>query len=240
MCQSLRAMWEVVACGGSTIMQSERSCSMTHARYLPLFAAAMIAGCSSVYYGTLETFGVHKRDVLVDRVEDARDDQEEAKEDFRSALEKFAEVVNVQGGDLEAKYKQLNAEYERCESAASRVRNRIESIEDVAEALFDEWEAELEQYSSRELRSASERQLDDTRDRYRQLIGAMKRAEAKMEPVLVAFHDRVLFLKHNLNAQAIASLQGEVVSLEQDVARLIADMEASIAEANAFIDSMSG
>jgi chromosome segregation ATPase len=193
-----------------------------------------------MYYSTLETFGVHKRDVLVDRVEDARDDQEEAKEDFRSALEKFAEVVNVQGGDLETKYKQLNAEYERCQSGAQRVSNRIESVEDVAEALFEEWEAELAQYTSSDLRAASERQLDDTRDRYRQLIGAMKRAESKMQPVLAAFHDRVLFLKHNLNAQAIASLQGEVVSLEQDVAQLISDMEASIAEANAFIDSMSG
>jgi ElaB/YqjD/DUF883 family membrane-anchored ribosome-binding protein len=146
----------------------------------------------------------------------------------------------VQGGDLETKYKQLNAEYERCQSGAQRVSNRIESVEDVAEALFEEWEAELAQYTSSDLRAASERQLDDTRDRYRQLIGAMKRAESKMQPVLAAFHDRVLFLKHNLNAQAIASLQGEVVSLEQDVAQLISDMEASIAEANAFIDSMSG
>jgi len=213
---------------------------MNQVRYIPLIAAVMLVGCSSMYYSTLETFGVHKRDVLVDRVEEARDDQEEAKEDFRTALEKFAEVVNVQGGDLEAKYKELNNEYERCERGAQRVSNRIESIEDVAEALFAEWETELTQYTSSDLRAASERQLDDTRDRYRQLIGAMKRAESKMKPVLAAFHDRVLFLKHNLNAQAIASLQGEVVSLEQDVAQLIRDMEASIAEANAFIDSMSG
>jgi hypothetical protein len=66
----------------------------------------------------------------------------------------------------------------------------------------------------------------------------MKRAERKIDPVLNAFRDQVLYLKHNLNAQAIASLQSELVSIESDVARLIQEMDASIREANSFIASM--
>ena len=66
----------------------------------------------------------------------------------------------------------------------------------------------------------------------------MKRAERKIDPVLSAFQDQVLYLKHNLNAQAIASLQSELASIEIDVARLIKEMEASIKEADSFIRTM--
>ena len=109
----------------------------------------------------------------------------------------------------------------------------------MAEALFDEWEVELDQYTSAPLRRSSERRLQETRAQYKQLIQAMKRAEAKMAPVLAAFHDQVLFLKHNLNAQAIASLKGNLASIESDIAVLIREMEASIREANRFIDAMN-
>ena len=118
------------------------------------------------------------------------------------------------------------------------VSSRIESIEEVSADLFKEWEAELDQYSNPDLRRSSERQLEQTQDRYGDLITAMKKAESKMEPVLASFRDHVLFLKHNLNAQAIASLQGEVATIEQDTAALIREMEAAIAEADAFIRQM--
>lgn len=59
-----------------------------------------------------------------------------------------------------------------------------------------------------------------------------------MEPVLSIFRDHVLFLKHNLNARAISALQDELSSIETNVADLIADMEASIAQSRAFIDEM--
>lgn len=203
-----------------------------------LLLALMMGGCQKTYYNTMEAFGVHKRDILVDRVEKARDDQQEAKVEFQTALDKFSSVVNMPGSNLRTKYDELNAQLKRCDGKAEDVRDRIAAIESVGDALFTEWEAELDQYSSADLRRRSEETLDLTRSRYDQLMRAMKRAEAKMDPVLVAFNDQVLFLKHNLNAQAIASLQGEVAGIEDDVAALIAEMTAAIAEANAFIDGM--
>ena len=198
-----------------------------------------LIGCQGVYYKTMEAFGRHKRDLLVDRVQDARDAQQDAKQQFQSALEKFSAVVDFSGGQLEEKYNQLNSELEESESKAKAVRKRTGSVEDVAEALFDEWESELGQYTNEKLRRSSEQKLDQTRQRYAQLIGAMKRAEAKIDPVLSAFRDQVLFLKHNLNAQAIASLHEELASVETDIGSLIREMEASIAEADAFISAMA-
>ena len=108
-------------------------------------------------------------------------------------------------------------------------------MEEVAEDLFDEWEDELSLYESASLRRSSEQQLKDTRVQYSHLISRMHDAEDRMEPVLQAFEDQVLYLKHNLNAQAIGSLENELVSIRQDVDSLIRNMEQSIAESEAFI-----
>lgn len=204
-----------------------------------LLAACVLSGCQRVYYGTMEKFGVHKRDILVDRVEDARDAQNEAKAQFASALEEFTSVVNVQGGDLETRYDTLKQEYDKSESRADAVRSRIGDVQRVAEALFKEWEKELDEYSSDNLRRSSETRLKQTRSRYKTLIAAMKQAESKIEPVLSAFKDQVLFLKHNLNAKAIASLQDELATVENEIAVLVREMEKSINEADAFIQAMT-
>lgn len=202
-------------------------------------AALLLASCQSAYYQTMEKFGYHKRDILTSRVQDARDSQEQAKEQFRSALEEFTAVLGVEGGELQKKYDKLNAAFQRSENKAEEVRDRFASVEKVSKALFAEWEAELRQYTNVDLRRASERKLTQTRQQYGQLIGAMKKAESRIEPVLSAFRDQVLFLKHNLNAQAVASLKGELGKVETNVGRLIQEMEASIGEADAFIQAMA-
>lgn len=205
---------------------------------LLMFAVLSLAGCSSVYYNTMEQFGIEKRDILVDRVEEARDSQEEAKEQFSSALEQFTTLLNFDGGELQQVYDRLNTEFERSERRAEEVSDRIRAVENVSEDLFDEWEDELELYTDQSLRSSSERTLRQTRVRYDQLIATMHAAENTMVPVLNAFRDQVLFLRHNLNSQAIASLRSEVTSIESDIATLIDEMEASIAESNRFLEEL--
>ncbi len=200
--------------------------------------AAALAGCSSTYYGAMEKIGFHKREILVDRVEETRDAQNAAKEQFASALEEFLAVTKIDGGELQAKYNSLNREFQRSEQRAREVRDRIESVEDVAEALFNEWKAELKQYENANLRRESERAYDLTRRRYEDLIKVMRRAADRMEPVLSTFRDQVLFLKHNLNARALASLTTTNRELEADITRLITDMETSIREAEEFIRTL--
>ncbi len=202
------------------------------------FAAALAGGCQDAYYRAMEAVGKHKRQLLVERVEDARDGQEEAKQQFRSALDTFLEVTGTGGGDLEAAYRTLKAEHDRSEAKAESVRGRIAAVDEVARALFQEWESELDQYTSDELRLSSEIKLRDTQKRYAELLRAMRRAEAKMDPILAAFRDQVLYLKHNLNARAVASLGDTVRGLEDDVAALIDEMEASVREADEFIRAM--
>lgn len=206
-----------------------------------VLAASVLTGCKSAYYGMMETFGYQKRDLLVSSVKEAQASQEAAKVEFKDALEKFRSVVNIKDPDtaaLEDLYDKLKSKLTSSEAQAADVSKRIKEVKDVSGDLFAEWEKELAQYQSQELRRQSENQMRETKRRYDQLISAMERAESKMQPVLTMFRDQVLFLKHNLNAKAIASLQTVVKGLEGDTAVLIADMEKSIAEAEAFVKEM--
>ena len=203
---------------------------------LPLFL--MLTACSTMYLEALEKVGIPKRDVMVSRVEKARDTQEETKEQFKSALEQFTAATNFDGGDLEATYQRLNDAYEASVAKAEEVRSRIADIESVSEALFTEWKQEITQYSSTAMKQSSQKKLNTTQTHYRQLITSMKQAESKIEPILTVFNDQVMFLKHNLNARAIASLKGELSTIKSDVSALVVSMEQSINEANAFISTM--
>jgi predicted nucleic acid-binding Zn-ribbon protein len=207
---------------------------------LVAFSAVVLGlcGCSTLYYGAMEKMGVHKREIMVDRVKDARDTQSEAKKQFLSAMEQFKSVVNVQGGDLEKAYNRLDETLQKSESAASEVSERIQSVEDVSDALFSEWRSEIKQYSSATLKNASQQKYDATRRKYGDLIAAMKRAESKLEPALVPLRDQVLFMKHNLNARAIAGLSDELVSVQTNVDKLVREMEDAIAQADAFIAAL--
>jgi hypothetical protein len=195
-------------------------------------------GCNTMYYGAMEKMGIHKRDIMVDRVKAARDSQNEAKQQFLTAMEQFKIVVNFQGGDLEKEYNKLNATLQKTEAEAAIVRNRINAVEDVSRALFKEWRLEIKQYSSETLRKASRQQYDITHRSYTELIQAMKKAEAKLEPALAPLRDQVLFMKHNLNARAIAGLSHELVSVQENVNKLVRDMESAIAQADSFIASL--
>jgi hypothetical protein len=205
----------------------------------PILCVLLLQGCSTAYYKAAESLGFQKRDILVHRVEKARDSQQQAKEQFKDALEQFTALTGFKGGNLEQKYKELNGEFEQSEARARDVHQRIADIEDVSAALFAEWKQELGQYQDQSLRRSSEQKLRATQQRYGQLIAAMKRAESKMQPVLATFRDQVLFLKHNLNAQAIAALKGEVSTIETHVAELVRSMEASIREADQFIKQVN-
>ena len=198
----------------------------------------LLSGCQSAYYAAWEKMGVEKRDILVDRVEDAKESQENAQQQFSSALDEFSQLINFDGGELKSIYEQLKDRFEASEDSAASVTGQIDKVESVAEALFDEWEKELEKYTNKTLKRDSQRKLKDTQRRYRSLLNAMRKAESKMDPVLSALRDNVLYLKHNLNASAIGALQSEFNGVKQEINQLVSEMNRAIAESNSFISSM--
>ena len=209
-------------------------------RIITIVLTTLLISCQSAYYAAWEKVGVEKRDILVDRVEDAKDSQEEAQQQFSSALDEFSQLISFDGGEFQDVYDQLNDQYEASEESAAMVTSRIDKVESVAEALFDEWQEELEKYTNATLKRDSQRKLKDTQRNYKSLVSAMRKAESKMAPVLSALRDNVLYLKHNLNASAIGALQGEFSGIKKEINQLVAEMNTAISESNKFISSIKG
>jgi hypothetical protein len=197
-----------------------------------------LAGCRSTYYAAYEKFGVYKRDLLKKRVTEARDGQKQAQEQFKDALTRLKEITKFQGGELERAYNSLKSEYDNCVSRAETVRKRIREVETVSGDLFAEWEKEINQIETPSLRESSRQKLQVTRERYEDMHRALTSAEQSMAPVLSKFKDYVLYLKHDLNAQAIASLKGEATNIQADISQLIEAMNLSITRADEFVKHM--
>lgn len=204
-----------------------------------LLVLLLLTGCSTAYYGAMEKVGIHKRDILVDRVEEGKESQQDAQEQFSSALEQLTALTEFDGGELETAYEGATDAYENSEAAALDVSARIDDIENVAEALFEEWEEELEQYTSAKLKKDSRSKLTQTQSDYKKLLRAMKKTETKMDPVLAALRDNMLYLKHNLNARAVAGLEGEFSKLKVDIKKLISEMNIAITQSDKFIAKLN-
>jgi hypothetical protein len=172
---------------------------------LGVIILSLFVGCQTTYYAVWEQLGKEKRHLLKDQVEKARSDQEEASEQFKDVLTRIKEMYGFEGGDLEEFYNKLKSDYEECERRADMVTTRIDKVEQIAADLFVEWEKEIDDISNSKLRS------------------------------LTHLNDYVLYLKHNLNAQAVGALKEEVGDIEGEVDRLIKDMSKSIKEAEEFL-----
>lgn len=186
-------------------------------------------------YSAYELIGVEKRDLLKKYVKNTKESQEDTQEAFEDALTQLKKTYNFDGGKLEQQYKALNSSYEDANSRASQVHKDIEKVQTVAADLFNEWQKEISEISTPSLKEKSKAQLSATQKRFGQLRDSLKKSESKIQPILVKLKDQVLYLKHNLNAKAIASLKGESVRIEKEISSLVDAMKSSIKESDAFI-----
>jgi hypothetical protein len=202
-------------------------------------AALLLLGCQDAWFGALEKVGVEKRELLQSRVEKAKAQQGEAEQAYLDALEQFRAVVAFDGGELERVYERLSARYDEADAEARGFTDRIDAIEQVGSALVEEWQAELREYDDATLRARSQAELKQTQARLKVLLAAMRRAQNSFAKPLKRLHDRVLFLKHNLNAQAIGSLKSELPQMEAAVDTLKRDLDAASREADQFLQSLN-
>lgn len=203
-----------------------------------LFLSLILTGCSTIYYETWETLGKQKRDLLRDNIEDARDDQKDVQEELKDALTHIRELYGLDGGDLEKAYDRAKDDYEDAQSRAQKLSDRVKKVEEIGADLFEEWEDEAKSISSDKMRQDSLAKLAASKAKFKPMVAAMKGTEKSIEPVMTKLRDQMLYLKHNLNAQALGSLKKEMGGIEKDVAKLIRDMEKSIAQSESFIKTL--
>lgn len=210
--------------------------------FITLLLILNLASCArkirEVKYNAYEMVGLEKRDLFKREVKNVQEEQEETGEAFKDALTKLKEMYDFDGGDLEKQHSKLKSSYENARTEAQDLKERIKNVNEVAGDLFSEWEDEIDEISTKDLRKKSEKQLDKTKDQFKDLQKQMAVAEKKMEPVLTKLKDQVLFLKHNLNAKAIAGLKSESGQIQTEIKSLIKEVEEASKEAEKFIETI--
>jgi hypothetical protein len=218
---------------------------MTKVRYTQVIPVCLVVllgaaflvgtGCRTGYYVVMEKFGKHKRDLLRQSLADASEQQREVEQQFKDALTRLQELTGASGGELEERYHSFTKEYEKSRTQSEGVAAHIHEVEHVARDLFNEWETELEEIQSSTLKQKSRSKLLETQARFEKMRLSLLKSEQAMEPVLIQMKDYVLYLKHNLNAQAIGSLKDETFRIEAEISQLISEMNRSIEETEQFI-----
>lgn len=198
----------------------------------------MLLGCSSIYYNFWEKLGKEKRDLLRSNAISAAEEQEQVQQQFKDTLERIKKEYKFEGGQLEQTYELLKTDYEVAEAKSNELRERVEKVKEIGNDLFAEWQEEAGQINNRRLRQDSLKKRKETITKFDQMVKSMNLVESSLQPVLNKFHDQVLYLKHNLNAQALGALKTEFTSIEQEIRNLIKDIEKSSYYADKFINEL--
>ena len=191
-----------------------------------------------VKYKTYELVGIEKRDLFKREINNVKDEQEDSKEAFSDALEKLQHFYSFDGGKIEKEYKKLKSSYENSQSEAKDLSESITKLDTVAQDLFKEWKNEIGTMENANLKKDSSKKLKETQDKYASLHKKLKNSEKKMSPILSKLKDQVTYLKHNLNASAIAGLKSEGDRIEADMGKLIQEMKEASREADDFISTL--
>jgi chromosome segregation ATPase len=208
----------------------------------PFIALAIIVltftSCRSIYYSAMEEIGFEKRDLLRSAVKAARSEQEDAGKEFKDALAQLRSIYGSSGSNLERAYDKLKAEYDSCDAETKAVKGRIAEMDRVASDLFSEWQKEIGEMGDASLASTSRSRLSETRTRFASVSSALHSSYNTMPPVLAKLRDHVLFLKHNLNAEAIGALRGKADIIQGDIQALLGRMNQAITEADGFVKTL--
>ena len=203
-------------------------------KYLTLLIFAFTS-CTTIYYEAWEKLGKQKRDLLKDNIKNAQDDQQDVSKELKDALTHLKEAYGLKETKLERTYNKIKDNYDTAEKNDQNLKKRIEKVQEIAADLFSEWQKEIGQMHEESYRKDSQQKLEKTKDRYKIMYASLHKSEKSVHPILDQLHDQVLYLKHNLNAQALGSLKNEMGQIEQNIEKLLHDMKKSIEESNNFI-----
>lgn len=198
-----------------------------------------LTSCTSVYYAAMHKIGKDKRDILVNRIAEAKTDEESTGRQLKTTLEAFQQLTGEEDSKLQHAYDRLNTEFEKAQGRANALDAKIDSIQQVGSDLFVEWRKEIAQIQDPALKSRSRVLLQTAQVKQADYLRGMRKTTARIKPVLQSFQDQVLFLKHNLNARAVGSLKQTSSQMNSQVADLIMSIEGSKTEADQLISTLT-
>jgi hypothetical protein len=175
---------------------------------------------------------------LVERVERVSAELDASKATMLAAIQKLQAVTAPEfQGDAVLAHKELENTLDDSDDQAKALRKSIDKMRAAAEPVFEQWTKDLEAYSNPEMRARSQQRLAAARERYDSVVAAVEPVLVEYETVNQTLHDHLLFLSHDMNPAAVATIQDDVRSVAKQAAGLDGSFQTAKAAARAYVDS---
>lgn len=199
---------------------------------------ASLPACSFVNNLIKGKSGPADVDDLVAAVENVQKELDASKGSMLAAVQGLQAITapDFQGDAVKA-HKELVEVVENSEDQADELRGAIEDMQAASVPVFDQWTKDLEAYSNPEMRQRSQARLSAARERYDAVLAAVEPLLVEYEAVNQTLRDHVLFLKHDMNPAALATIQDDVRSVAKDAASLDGRFNSGRAAAIAYVEA---
>jgi hypothetical protein len=201
-------------------------------------SALGLVGCKSspTYVKAMDVVGFEKREMLKERLQEARDSQVEAKQQLQTALYTLRRFESVPAAEVSDFHDDLKGEVDKAKEEIDDLNGDIAAVETVAKEMFTDWEDELASYESAELRQKSAEELRETRRNYSTMIEQLRETQRKLSAVVPALEDQVLYVEHSINAGEKPAESDKLDDVREQISTLIEELEGSIDRTQRFIE----
>lgn len=177
-------------------------------------------------------------DDLVEAVEKVEGELDASKASMLAAVQALQKVTAPDfEGDAVKAHDELVDVIESSEDQANDLRKSIEKMQAAAEPVFDQWTKDLEAFSNPEMRQRSQVRLAASRERYDAVVAAVEPVLVEYEAINETLRDHILFLSHDLNPEAMATIQEDVKKVAKEASDLDGVFNSGRAAARAYVES---
>ena len=182
--------------------------------------------------------GVKQTEKLVSKANDTVGSIRAAKQQIKDTLVAYNLLVGNKVEDPKKTYKDLQKGIENTDKKVADVDQKVAAMQKEADLLFADWASNLASISSEELRKRSEERLNETRERYNGILAAGDKAGKVFNPFIASLKDQVVYLGHDLNPSALASLKPDADKLNKEAEVLFKKIDETVDEASGYITSL--
>lgn len=177
-------------------------------------------------------------DDLSERIEEVHVATEVSKERMNAAVEALRSMTSSDfRGDALVAHAELTRSIESSEEQAETLRDHVTEMKDTASELFERWAQDLEGFTNAEMRQSSQKRLEDTRTRYQTIVAAVDPALWSLDAVNRDLRDHALFLGHDFNKSAVASVRPGVEALGKQRTELDGRLALAMNAAHDYLES---
>ncbi len=181
--------------------------------------------------------GLSKVDDLVTGIERVHVDAELSKERIAIALETLHTLVAPDFvGDAVIVYSDMLRAIERSDAQMRELRSSVTSMKVSAGPVFAQWTEDLDQFNGEAMRRRSQARLDETRQRYKDIVDSVDPALAGFERFNSSMRDHALFLGHDFNPTAISEIEGDIRTLTNLVSEVNDDFDDCLEAARVYVE----